>query len=193
MTNFKEIPFAFIAPYPGGAELSPELDRFIGEPCLACVAQSPNWVSEMQIDASYWLDAVDTSEGPVFMFVWRRAHSFLYVLADALDERLWTLFAQWEGRGSYVSHVGLSGAAHIHEYQISDMSAFVNLRAAAGRPDENQFRKAVDEILHQNFFRTYAAELLSSYGEAHAIEEIMVEANVLDFNIDGAALVDKRA
>src|SRR5258708_14574133 len=125
MTDFKENPFAFIAPYPGGAELSPELDRFIGEPCLACVAQSPNWVSKIPINASYWLDAMYTSEGPVFMFVWRHAHSFVFVLADALDERLWTLFARWERRGGYVWHMGLSGVANIGEYQISDMDAFV--------------------------------------------------------------------
>jgi hypothetical protein len=154
MTDVIKIPFAFIAPYPGSAELSPQLDRFIGEPCLACFAQSPNWVSKMPLNASYCLDAVDTSEGPVFMFVWRRAHSFVFVLADALDERLWTLFTQWERRGSYVSHMGLSGFAHIHEYQIQDMGAFVYLRAAAGKRDGSQFRKSVDEILHKNLLRT---------------------------------------
>ena len=89
-------------------------------------------------------------------------------------------------------HMGLSGAANIGEYQISDMDAFVYLRAAAGRQDESQFRQAVDEILHEDLLWMYAAELLGSDGDVHAIEEIVVEANVLDFDIDGAELLHKR-
>ena len=188
----ERISFAYVAPYPGGAYGWQDLESFVGEPCLASFSQSPSWMDSVELPFSYSMGIVNTSEGPVFFFVIQQSTIFLFVIADALDERLWSLLDLWERRGKYVSCLGMSNKANIHACSVPDMNMFGEFRIKAGKSDNKRFRKAVREVLSEDLLLRPAADILRSEGKAYAIQKISVEVNVLDLDVDGALHVVER-
>jgi hypothetical protein len=188
MTDLRNLPFAYIARFPGGVKGSPELDLLKGEPCLVSFSQSPNWIRTAAFGFSYFVTTLDTPSGPVFAFVMRQANCFLYVMADALDERLWLLFDEWERHGSYVSHFGIGDVARLLGCDAPELERFEYLRAQVGKRGREEFETAIDEVLQQNLLWAHATEHLRAQGKAHVVQKLVVEANILDFHIDGAAL-----
>ncbi|MGF6757360.1 hypothetical protein [Paraburkholderia sp. GAS42] len=182
------ISFAYIAAWPTEG-LAPGLESFVGEPCLVSFSASSKWVNPVEFILSHSTTMMNTPEGPVFIFLKRQGTTFHFILADALDERLWSLFDEWKKHGKYLSYLGMGGKSNLHACESPDVSRFQEFRDRAGPQNLNQFKEAVWEILNEDLLEGLAAGILRSEVDAYDIYNISVEMNVLDLDMDGASQV----